>query len=83
VLRLMRPSSDPQVEPEPVSESSGPEPVVDPPDRVDADWTINVLPPRRRQTFEALDEDIGSNSRYPVRTDTEANIGCEHGRREG
>jgi hypothetical protein len=67
------PDSDPEVEPRSVSDSS--EPVFDPQDRVDADRSINALPPRRRQTFEAPNEDAGDTPRHPARTDTEANIG--------
>jgi hypothetical protein len=62
-----------QVEPQSVSESS--EPAFDPRDRIDADRIINALPPRRRQTFEAADEDGDDAPRQPTRTDTEANIG--------
>jgi hypothetical protein len=61
-----------QMEPESMSET--PEPAFGPRDRAGADRIINALGPRRRLTFEALDEDGGS-SRRPAREDTEANIG--------
>jgi hypothetical protein len=44
-----------QMEPESLPEAS--EPAFDPQDRADADRIINAPVPRRRQTFEALDED--------------------------